>query len=146
MLYGIEFTWSYITVMITQINRLKRESKIEIGPYAPDSAACPNNERRHRKICPYPLERFVSFWTDVFSTLKYLMQQQTTLRANVWFVNIIYYYPYRAFGGQNKIVYSTRFVRRAIFFKYCPGNIFSILPGLYVPNHLTENRAMPRPP
>ena len=27
-----------------------------------------------------------------------------------------YYYPYRAFGGQNKIVYSTRFVRRAIFF------------------------------
>ena len=35
-----------------------------------------------------------------------------------------HYYPYRAFGGQNKIVYSTRFVRRAIFFKYCPGNIF----------------------
>ena len=30
--------------------------------------------------------------------------------------NIMYYYPYRAFGGQNKIVYSTRFVRRAIFF------------------------------
>ena len=60
--------------------------------------------------------------------------------------NIPYYYPYRAFGGQNKIVYSTRFVRRAIFFQYCPGNIFSILPGLYVPNHLTENRAMPRPP
>ena len=29
--------------------------------------------------------------------------------------NIKYYYPYRAFGGQNKIVYSTRFVtRRAI--------------------------------
>ena len=27
-----------------------------------------------------------------------------------------YYYPYRAFGGQNKIVYPTRFVRRAIFF------------------------------
>ena len=26
------------------------------------------------------------------------------------------YYPYRAFGGQNKIVYSTRLVRRAIFF------------------------------
>ena len=56
------------------------------------------------------------------------------------------YYPYRAFGGQNKIMYSTRFVRRAIFFKYCPGNIFSILPGLNVTNHLTENRAMPRPP
>ena len=58
----------------------------------------------------------------------------------------MYYYPYRAFGGQNKIVYSTRFVRRAIFFKYWPGNIFLILPGLYVTNHLTENRAMPRPP
>ena len=48
-----------------------------------------------------------------------------------------YYYPYRAFGGQNKIVYSTCFVRRAIFFKYCPGNIFLILPRLYVTNHLT---------
>ena len=61
-------------------------------------------------------------------------------------VYILYYYPYRAFGGQNKIVYSTRFVRRAILFKYCPGNIFLILPGLNVTNHLTENRAMPRPP
>ena len=30
--------------------------------------------------------------------------------------NTLYYYPYRAFGGQNKIVYSTRFVRRAIYF------------------------------
>ena len=30
--------------------------------------------------------------------------------------NIKHYYPYRAFGGQNKIVYSTRFVRREIFF------------------------------
>ena len=31
--------------------------------------------------------------------------------------NNIEYYSYRAFGGQNKIVYSTRFVtRRAIFF------------------------------
>ena len=46
------------------------------------------------------------------------------------------YYPYRAFGGQNEIVYSTRFVRRAIFFEYCPGNIFLILPVLYVTNHL----------
>ena len=27
-----------------------------------------------------------------------------------------YYYPYRAFGGQNKIVFSARFVRRAILF------------------------------
>ena len=30
--------------------------------------------------------------------------------------DIIHYYPYRAFGGQNKIVYSTRFVRPAISF------------------------------
>ena len=51
--------------------------------------------------------------------------------------NMLDYYPYRAFGGQNKIVYSTRFVRRAILFKYCPGNIFLILPRLYVTNHLT---------
>ena len=30
-------------------------------------------------------------------------------------MKILYYYPYRAFGGQNKTVYSTRFVtRRAI--------------------------------
>ena len=31
-------------------------------------------------------------------------------------VELTYYYPYRAFGGQNKIVYSARFVRRAILF------------------------------
>ena len=31
--------------------------------------------------------------------------------------NMIHYNPYRAFGGPNKIVYSTHFVtRRAIFF------------------------------
>ena len=30
--------------------------------------------------------------------------------------NIMYYDPYRAFGSQNKIVYSTRLVRRATFF------------------------------
>ena len=36
--------------------------------------------------------------------------------ANILFENIRYY-PYRAFGDQNKIVYSTRFVtRRAILF------------------------------
>ena len=41
--------------------------------------------------------------------------------------NKFHYYPYRAFGGQNKIVYSTRFVtRRAILL---------ILSGLYVTNH-----------
>ena len=46
-----------------------------------------------------------------------------------YIVNITYNYPYRAYGGQNKIVYSTRFVtRRAISL---------ILPGLYVTNHLT---------
>ena len=74
-------------------------------------------------------------------------------------MNILYYYPYRAFGGQNKIVYST----------LCEeGNIFLILPGQYFFNialtlcdqsfnidlrlryvvriHSSENRAMPRPP
>ena len=40
------------------------------------------------------------------------------------------YYPYRAFGGQNEIVYYTGFL---IF----PGQYFLILPGLYVTNHLT---------
>ena len=54
--------------------------------------------------------------------------------------NIVDHYPYRAFGCQNKIVYSARFVRKAILFKYCPGNIFLILPELYVTNHLTESR------
>ena len=38
-------------------------------------------------------------------------------------VNTEYYYPYRAFGGQNIIVYSTRFVTRR--------EILLILPGQY---------------
>ena len=32
-----------------------------------------------------------------------------TLKINSSTCNKVYYYPYRAFGGQNKIVYSTRF-------------------------------------
>ena len=75
--------------------------------------------------------------------------------------NIDYYYPYRAFGGQNTIVYSTRFVtRRAIFFLNIAWAIFfniartlcdqSFNIGLrlrYVVRiHSSENRAMPRPP
>ena len=49
--------------------------------------------------------------------------------------NKLYYYPYRAFGGQNKIVYS----------KLCDkeGNIFLILPELYVTNHFRESRYAP---
>ena len=43
-------------------------------------------------------------------------------------LNKYYYYPYRAFGGQNKIVYSMRFVTRRA--------IISLLPGLYVTYHL----------
>ena len=36
---------------------------------------------------------------------------------------ILYNYPYRALGGQNKIVYSTRFVtRRVIIILLFPGN------------------------
>ena len=36
--------------------------------------------------------------------------------------NIYHYYPYRAFGGQNKIVYPTHFVTRR--------SIILLLPGL----------------
>ena len=36
----------------------------------------------------------------------------------------IYYYPYRAFGGQNKIVYSRFVTRRAIFFLILAGQYF----------------------
>ena len=39
------------------------------------------------------------------------------------------YYPYIAFGDQNKIVYSMRFVTRR--------GILLLLPGLYVTNHST---------
>ena len=61
------------------------------------------------------------------------------------------YYPYRAFGGQNKIVYSTRFVRRAIFFNIartlCDQSFNIDLRLRYVVRiHSSENRAMPRPP
>ena len=38
------------------------------------------------------------------------------------FIKIIdKYYPYRAFGGQNKIVYSTRFVTRRTMILLLPG-------------------------
>ena len=36
--------------------------------------------------------------------------------------NNLYYYPYRAFGDQNKIVYSTRFVTRRAIILLMPGN------------------------
>ena len=36
--------------------------------------------------------------------------------------NIKFYYPYRAFSGQNKIVYSTRFVTRTAIILLLPGN------------------------
>ena len=51
------------------------------------------------------------------------------MKLTIVHVDNVYYYPYRAFGGQSKIVYSTRFVtRRAILL---------ILPGLYLTNRLT---------
>ena len=37
------------------------------------------------------------------------------------FQTLIYYYPYRAFGGQNIIVYSTRFVTRRAILLLLPG-------------------------
>ena len=36
--------------------------------------------------------------------------------------NTNHYYPYRAFGGQNKIVYSTCFVTRRAIILLLPGN------------------------
>ena len=62
-----------------------------------------------------------------------------------------YHYPYRAFGGQNKIVYSTNFVRRAIFFDIartlCDQSFNSDLRLRYVVRiHSSEKCAMPRPP
>ena len=62
-----------------------------------------------------------------------------------------YYYPYRAFSDQNKIVYSTRFVRRAIFFliarPLCDQSFNIDLRLRYVVRiHSSENRTMPRPP
>ena len=79
---------------------------------------------------------------------------------DVFVVNIVYYYSYRAFGGQNKIVYSTRFVRRAIFFLNIARAIFfniartlcdqsfniDLRLRYVVRIHSSENRAMPRPP
>ena len=62
------------------------------------------------------------------------------------YTNVVYYYPYSAFGGQNKIVYSTRFVTT-----YCPvlcDQSFNIdLRLRYIVRfHSSENRTMPRPP
>ena len=65
---------------------------------------------------------------------------------------MIYYYPYRVFGGQNKIVYSTRIeTRRAISLKIgqalCDQSFNIDLRLQYVVRiHSSENRAMPRPP
>ena len=62
------------------------------------------------------------------------------------------YYPYRAFGGQNKIVYSTRFVRGGQYFSniartLCAQSFNIELRLRYVVRiHSSENRAMPRPP
>ena len=55
-------------------------------------------------------------------------------------IDIYDYYPYRAFDGQNKIVYS-RFVT------LCDQSFNIDLRLRYVVSiHSTENRAMPRPP
>ena len=65
---------------------------------------------------------------------------------------ILYYYPYRAFDGQNKIVYSRFVTRRAIISfniarTLCDQSFNIDLRLRYVVSiHSTENRAMPRPP
>ena len=64
------------------------------------------------------------------------------------------YHPYRAFGGQNKIVYSTQLWGGQYFGQYCHiaqtlcDQSFNIdLRLRYVVTiHSSENRAMPRPP
>ena len=100
----------------------------------------------------------------LYLRLKFKAQYRTqtnicTSPFNMEKGSIYIYYPYRAFGGQNKIVYSTRFVRRAIFFLILPGQyFFNIARTLcdqsfnidlrlrYVVRiHSSENRAMPRP-
>ena len=57
--------------------------------------------------------RGLSIIIIIFYEIRIAMNYFTNISLDI---NILYYYPYRAFGGQNKIVYSTRFVRRAIFF------------------------------
>ena len=42
-------------------------------------------------------------------------------KSPIWIIITIYHYPYRAFGGQNKIVYSTRFVTRREIILLLPG-------------------------
>ena len=62
------------------------------------------------------------------------------------------YYPYRAFGGQNKILYPTRFVTRSaniinIALALCDQSFNIDIRLQYVVRiHSSENRAMPRPP
>ena len=45
------------------------------------------------------------------------------------YVSIPYYYPFRAFGGQNKIVYSTRFLTRRGILLILPGQYYYYCPG-----------------
>ena len=74
----------------------------------------PEDSKNVKTSQAYFFEGFISFFED-FSLTKSLFQHG----HDVYMCNV-YYYPYLAFGDQNKIVYSTRFVRRAIFFLYCP--------------------------
>ena len=63
----------------------------------------------------------------------------------------IYNIIIHTYGGQNKIVHSTYFVRRAIFFNiartFCDQSFNIDLRLRYVVRiHSSENRAMPHPP
>ena len=53
---------------------------------------------------------------------EFKLEQNNSVTAIRIEARIDYYYPYRAFGGQNKIVHSTRFVTRR--------QIILLLPGL----------------
>ena len=56
----------------------------------------------------------------------------TFIIVESFFNNDIYYYPYRAFGDQNKIVYSTCFVTRraTIITLHMRGGYKNILPSM----------------
>ena len=85
-----------------------------------------------------------------------MIQTQAQNKVFLHFINptcgMVYYYPYRAFGGQNKIVYSTRFVtRKAIFLNIaqtlCDKSFNIDLRLRYVVRiHSSENRTIHHPP
>ena len=73
------------------------------------------------KYCPGNIKKILPSSQSAWNTRFYFGHQKLCMGNNK------YYYPYRAFGGQNKIMYSTRFVtRRAILLFFDLGNIVNI--------------------